>query len=405
MKAAALVMMTLSAIAASDPPAAKEGDNVVGKSRSHDATTRLAGWVVRRTIALKGMKVSLSQPVLVARRADYLWFPTLTVLSNGELLARMSAYADVHVKTTRTLVCWSGDGGLTWSRLLATRSGGSTLTLPSGDLLLLPYYLRPKGKGVFVAPYEICPKGERRIRLVADGVRVGGWPRPDRSPAPHLGIAGFVFNGQTVRLAGGYLATLYGHFQGAKRYALVAAESADGVNWKIRSAIADEKCKLPGREGPCESAIARLKDGRILCVFRMGKAPYGRTYSRDEGKTWVEPVAMPGPRSVQPSLAVMKDGTVVLSGGRPGLYLWLNSDGTGNDWQQVDIRKHHNACVDEKILRSDRSSSYTEVVALDDAHLLYIYDRIPRGWAAIPKGSGETNSVWVVRVTLKRTKR
>ena len=47
-------------------------------------------------------------------------------------------------------------------------------------------------------------------------------------------------------MPGGYLATLYGYFRGAERYALVAAESADGVNWKIRSVIADEKCKLPG---------------------------------------------------------------------------------------------------------------------------------------------------------------
>ena len=403
MKAARLAIVALSMAAASIAPAGQEADNVGAKTPSDDSTTRPAGWVVQDTITLKGVKVSLSRPVLVARRADYLWFPTLTVLSNGELLAQMSSYADMHVETARSLMCWSGDGGLTWSEPLAARYGESALTLPSGDLLLLPYYLFPKGEGVLAAPYELCPKGKRQVRLVEDGVRVGGWPRPDRSFAPQLGLAGFVFNGQTVRVPGGYLATLYGYFQGAERYALVAAESADGTDWKIRSVIADEKCKLPGSEGPCESAIARLKDGRIMCVFRMGGAPYGQTYSSDEGKTWSEPVAMPGQHSVQPSLAVMKDGTVVLSGGRPGLYLWINTDGTGKDWQQVDIRKHHNACVDEKIIRHDHTSSYTEVVALDDAHLLYIYDRIPHGWAAIPKGSGDTNSVWVVRVALEKT--
>jgi hypothetical protein len=35
--------------------------------------------------------------------------------------------------------------------------------------------------------------------------------------------------------------------------------------------------------------------------------------------------------------------------------------------------------------------------------LLYIYDRIPFGWNAIPADSAETNSVWVVRVALGRT--
>ena len=43
-----------------------------------------------------------------------------------------------------------------------------------------------------------------------------------------------------------------------------------------------------------------------------------------------------------------------------------------------------------------------EVIVLDDTHLLYIYDRIPNGWKAIAADSPETNSVWVVRVTLER---
>jgi hypothetical protein len=48
------------------------------------------------------------------------------------------------------------------------------------------------------------------------------------------------------------------------------AESADGFAWAIRSVIADENCKLDGNNGPCEGAICRLKDGRLMCVFRLG---------------------------------------------------------------------------------------------------------------------------------------
>ena len=368
------------------------------------ASTAPAKWAAVEAIKLKGLEVGLSQPVLVARRRGYLWFPTLTKLPDGRLMAQMSAYADKHVKTTRSLVCWSDDGGLTWTKPVAGQYGEVALAIPSGDTLLLPYYLRRVGEDVLGAAYEVCPKGKREVRLTEPGVRVGGWPRPDRSFAPGLGLAGFVFNGQTVRLkGGGYLATLYGYFEGAKRYSLVAAESRDGVNWKVRSVVADEKCKLRGGEGPCESAIARLKDGRIMCVFRLaGGAPYGQTFSSDDGKSWTPPVAMRGPHSVQPSLAVMKDGTVALSGGRPGLFLWINADGTGRSWQEVDVRRHHNARDDEKIVRHDHTSSYTEVVALDARHLLYIYDRIPRGWSAIPTGSNETNSVRVIRVTVKK---
>jgi hypothetical protein len=73
---------------------------------------------------------------------------------------------------------------------------------------------------------------------------------------------------------------LYGYFRDTNRYSLVAAESPDGVRWKIRAVIADERCELPDREGPCESAVCRLKDGRLLCVFRLDSGvPYGHCFS------------------------------------------------------------------------------------------------------------------------------
>jgi len=370
-----------------------------------------AEWQPAQTVPLQGIKVTLSQPVLVARSKGYLWFPTLVKLSGGDLAALMSNYADEHVKTATAAACWSGDGGLTWSAPKAALYGDCPFRLPSGDTVLLPYYLFPRGAGVMGAPYQVCGRGKRDWQAVSPGVTVTGWPRPDRNFAPELGLAGFVFNGQTVTLkAGGYLTTLYGWFKDQKRYSLVAAESTDGVAWKIRSVIADENCKLPGAEGPCESAVCRLKDGRLLCVYRLASnVPYGQQWSQDEGKTWTAPRAMNGPFSVQPSLAVMKDGMVVLSGGRPGLYAWFNLDGTGNDWQRVDVLANHNACIPrEKISNpaaGGNTSSYTEVVVLDDSHLLYIYDRIPRGWHRIPAGSPETNSVWVVRLSVERTRK
>jgi hypothetical protein len=167
--------------------------------------------------------------------------------------------------------------------------------------------------------------------------------------------------------------------------------------------VADETCKLTGAGGPCEAALARVADGRP-CVFRLALGvPYGQCWSGDDGKTWSEPAAMDGPFSVQPSLAVLKDGPVVLSGGRPGLYLWFNRDGDGKGWQRVDLLAHHNACRPaEPVPDPGKTSAYTEVVALDDTHLLCIYDRIPSGWAVIPKESTETNSAWVVRVSVAR---
>ena len=109
--------------------------------------------------------------------------------------------------------------------------------------------------------------------------------------------------------------------------------------------------------------------------------------------------------SVQPSLAVLKDGTIILSGGRPGLYLWVDLEGKAKAWQRVDLLAHHNAAVPkEKIPEAKNTSAYTEVVALDDQTVAVVYDRIPHSWSAIPRGSTDTNSVWVVRARLERKK-
>jgi hypothetical protein len=370
------------------------------------AETPKPAWEPVRTVALKGFKVGLSQPALVARRKGYLWFPTLSRLDNGDLLALMSDYADMHVKKATARAAFSRDGGLTWGETKPILYGDVNFALPGGDQLLLPYYLYPRERGMGAA-CQIIRKGKQEPSDHGE-VLFTGWPRPDRSFEPKLGLSGFVTNGQVAHIKGGYLCTLYGYFKDCKRYALVAAESSDGLEWKIRSTIADENCKLRGSEGPCESALARLKDGRLLCVFRMQSGlPYGHCFSSDDGKTWSEPAAMPADVfSVQPSLAVLPDGAVVLSGGRPGLFLWLSADGTAKTWQRIDILAHHNAVVPpaDTIKTAGNTSAYTDVIALGPTELVMIYDRIPHSWAAIPKDSPETNSVWVVHVRLQKTK-
>lgn len=360
-------------------------------------TSAQTGWTDVKTVELNGLTVSLSQPRLVARSKGYLWFPTLFQRGASELLAILSDMPDVHTDKPTGLITWSLDGGLTWSEPeKGPYADLAALRQDSGDLLLLSNYLYPRAGGGYTG-CDLIAGGKREVQPLADGVTLTGWPRPLR-PGPH-GLAGFGFTGQTVALKeGGHLATLYGYFEGAARYSLVAAYSVEGTNWSIRSVIADDKCALQGSEGPCEAALCRLKDGRLMCVFRTGGWPYGQCWSEDEGRTWTTPVAM-AQMQVQPSLAVMDDGMVVLSGGRPGIFVWFSTDGTGTNWQAVDVQAHHNACCPQETLGG--STCYTEIVRLDDEHLLLIYDRIPHSWNAIPQDSAETNSVWVVRVGVR----
>src|SRR5262249_53880813 len=133
-----------------------------------------AAWDTARTVELQGLKVSLSSPVLVARSKGYLWFPTLVRLANGDLLAVMSNYADEHTTSSTSLVCRSRDGGLTWGEPRLALYGDAYLRLPSGDELLLPYYLYPLKEGGLGAPYQLCPRGTQDVRVVKDGVTVTG---------------------------------------------------------------------------------------------------------------------------------------------------------------------------------------------------------------------------------------
>ena len=98
----------------------------------------------------------------------------------------------------------------------------------------------------------------------------------------------------------------------------------------------------------------------------------------------------------------MNDGSLVLTGGRPGIFAWINRAGDGRDWLQVDLQSHHDENhPQDVIMRADHTTSYTEVVALDEQSVIVMYDRLPHGWSEIPENSPDTNSIWVVKLTWK----
>ncbi|MHB0956693.1 MAG: sialidase family protein [Pirellulaceae bacterium] len=358
---------------------------------------------------MKELTVELAPPVLVGRSREFLWFPTLVPLEGEQLLAVLHDLGDVYTNQPTAKFAWSADRGESWSELERHLGTNTSVQLSNGDRILLPYYLHPHVEGGFTGPYQVVPSGQRAVTVCKEGLRVVGFPRADRSFDPQQGLAGFVLSGNSIRRHDNtFLTTLYGHFQDATRYALVVAASSDGVIWNYLTTVADEKCPLTGKEGPCESAITRLKDGRLLCVFRLDSGcKYGQSLSADDGRTWSEPTAMERPFSVEPSLVTLTDGTVVLSGGRPGLFLWVNKNGDAQDWEQIDLLEHHNTGRVEDVIHTapeqpPGTSSYTEVVVLDDRNVLVIYDRLANGWNAIPSDSQDTNSVWVVRATFQQ---
>ena len=112
------------------------------------------------------------------------------------------------------------------------------------------------------------------------------------------------------------------------------------------------------------SAVRMPAEGLILIVWRNDPG-YNVTLmaqvSRDEGLTWSLAAPMHGviddgayeqivdaPFGVEPKLQMMDSGVVVLSTGRPRMYLWALAPGADPltaVWQPIDQGKIHNAAV------------------------------------------------------------
>ena len=139
-------------------------------------------------------------------------------------------------------------------------------------------------------------------------------------------------------------------------------ESGDGgQTWRYLTTIGYAQL---GSEGYNEGSMRRLPQGDWLAVLRTGNAsdvncqdnPIMWSLSRDEGRTWAEP-ARTGVQGAFPSLAVLPDGVVVMSYGRPGAMLVFSTDG-GRTWTDP-------TCVD-----ATPYSGYTSVASLGPGELL-----------------------------------
>jgi hypothetical protein len=187
---------------------------------------------------------------------------------------------------------------------------------------------------------------EQRIRWVQSSDMGKTWtttegklttPVPMKCIVAGSGRGGFAFTWMLDMGNGTFGAVLYGYYATDTKYRTVWAESVDdGVNWTIVSTVAYDP--NVGPEGYCEPTVARTSEGALLCVMRIGSnKPLYQSRSADEGRTWSEPVIVPGPApeltySVLPALRMLPGGALVLSYGRPDTRMLLSADGTGREW-------------------------------------------------------------------------
>tara|TARA_B110000208_G_scaffold179614_2_gene228584 strand:- start:5271 stop:6548 length:1278 start_codon:yes stop_codon:yes gene_type:complete len=238
------------------------------------------------------------------------------------------------------------------------------------------------------------------------------------------------------------LLLLYGHYVNSSKYALVATHSTDeGATWTYLSDVsygAPSPCDNPS-EHDC-TWMADLQT--ILCVWRSGGTAKTLCESRtsDNGRTWTPAQPLRGsseeqpgdgtipsaPIGVEPKLERLNNGLLVVSAGRPGLYLWAavdptaqgvpGSSGAALTWQGFNIAAHHNAAVTDPSLKyssdtpsSSETTSYTGMVHIlaSESGVVVSYDRLANGWSPAPypppaSGGKGLSALFTVRVNISK---
>jgi hypothetical protein len=183
-----------------------------------------------------------------------------------------------------------------------------------------------------------------------------------------------VHSGSVVRLKDGtHLTTMYGHGSGlyrhwTRRATLFFMHSTDlGRSWVLRSYIPWRPAFGSSADGPGEPSTAVLADGSLWCIFRADASTnYWSARSADSGVTWNHISKLPFAWSVKPRLRVTTKGLLVLTGGRPGIDMWVSRD--GSMWSRFNLAAEHNklmaaAGCDHDMLFSE------QVVNVDGPHV------------------------------------
>ena len=189
---------------------------------------------------------------------------------------------------------------------------------------------------------------------------------------------------------------------GARNLSVWWFTSDNARHWRYTSVVSSTaQCQalgLAAEEGPNEPAVSLLADSKtLLAIMRRdggdgwphhSHRPYIKTFSSDNGLTWRDPVSMaPTVLSARPMLQRVSlsshtraASALVMTGGRPGLNVWINWAGDGDEWVTFNLADIHNRHVtehqgghkfcDEYVhgaayrYNTSQSSAYNSVVAL-----------------------------------------
>lgn len=250
----------------------------------------------------------------------------------------------------RAMIIRSGDEGKTWSKpvtMLDTPDDDrspSLIEMPDGTLLCSMFtYPGTEQADVIKNPALAC-----RVAIIRSFDHGKSWDKKIiRLPSPFLSDA---TDGPMVLLKdGSVLHTIYGTpMDGGPEQAAVFTSKDNGATWQLLSIVKagnqlqeiivskdmdTEQTRVFSKEHELSEAnVTVLPDSQWVMMAR----PEGDIcWSRDQGRTWTEPVSF-GMRMYAPSLYVLRDGTLVCLHGsyepdHSGLRVIFSTDG-GHTW-------------------------------------------------------------------------
>ena len=375
----------------------------------------------------------------------YVFFPQALQRIGSQLLLSSQGDSDaLHDQGWLGRTFGSDDNGTSWYVIAAP----ATPTSP-GPYLVKPCVVSATGSGATCFRYPLRPPatgfGDHTQAVMpgytfasgsdgrlAMGPAVNATVTFPSSPAPEAwGNLTFmmVTDGTVLPLRDGSLLMLvYGRYLNTTTYSIAALRSSDkgvGRAWHWLATVshgAPSPCGMPS-----EHDCARLDSGAIYCVWRSegtGK-PLCSSTSTDEGVTWTAAEPLRGrtavPRSrgslsppeptvpygVEPKLVKLSNGKLVLSTGRPGVFVWAAEDPPTNGWTPFNVAVHHNAAYPNAsfhyaspVPTTQETTSYTGLVSFPGTNdVLLSYDYLANGWNPAPWPNA-ASAIFTVRITV-----
>ena len=145
----------------------------------------------------------------------------------------------------------------------------------------------------------------------------------------------------------------------------VFSSEDNGRTWNFLSQLMPVGIKV--LEGLCEPCLNVMPDGSIMMLMRSGGDGYPcyQAISTDKCQSW-KSIKQFDEIGVLPQMVTLDCGVSIATYGRPYMRIRATSDPTGKTWQKAQTFDMYSG-------ENNASCYYTDLLALDETHALWIY--------------------------------